>query len=47
MALAAVQSKSLYNVRTAFKLMQSDLDPLLQGTLTLVLHALPACAVLP
>ena len=29
----AVQSKSLCNVRTAFKLMQNDLDPLLQGAL--------------
>ena len=35
-----MQSKSLYNVRTAFKLMQTDLDPLLQGVLTL----LPACS---
>ena len=31
LSLAAVQSKSLYSVRTAFKLMQNDLDPLLQG----------------
>ena len=46
MALAAVQSKSLYDVRTAFKLMQSDLDPLLQGVLTLALHAWPACTEL-
>ena len=29
----AVQSKSLYNLRTAFKLMRNDLDPLLQGAL--------------
>ena len=28
-----VQSKSLFNVRSAFKLMQHDLDPLLQGEL--------------
>ena len=33
MGLAVVQNKSLYNVRTAFKLMQTDLDPLLQGVL--------------
>ena len=29
----SVQSKSLFNVRSAFKLMQHDLDPLLQGEL--------------
>lgn len=34
-----MQSKSLYSVRTAFKLMQTDLDPLLQGVLT----SFPAC----
>ena len=28
---SSVQNKSLFNVRSAFKLMQHDLDPLLQG----------------
>ena len=39
----SVQSKSLFNVRSAFKLMQHDLDPLLQGEL----YQSRGCCLLP
>ena len=46
----AVQRKSLCNVRTAFKLMQNDLDPLLQGALQYITEPFDfnlACAFAP